>query len=293
MRRLTSAAILLIALLVAYIPTTHGQETSHTFPETGKTVRGRFLQYWQEGGGLAQFGYPISSEIGEKSPTNGRVYTVQYFERALFEYHPENQPPTDVLLALLGSFTYQQKYPNGAPGQTPHTSGNSKVFSETGKRIGGTFLAYWNSHGSLAQQGLPISDEFQEKSALDGKIYIVQYFERAVFELHSENPASSNVLLTQLGTVRYQQIYATGPPSLKPPVALPPAIPKVIPTATAKPKPAPTTKPAPTAKPVVPPSSGVRCGATCRDGSHSSATGRGACSHHGGVDHWLYCDLIP
>lgn len=26
--------------------------------------------------------------------------------------------------------------------------------------------------------------------------------------------------------------------------------------------------------------------ATCRDGSHSNATGRGACSHHGGVSSW-------
>jgi|SRR5699024_6231438 len=30
-----------------------------------------------------------------------------------------------------------------------------------------------------------------------------------------------------------------------------------------------------------------RTGARCEDGSHSNATGRGACSHHGGVDYWL------
>lgn len=30
----------------------------------------------------------------------------------------------------------------------------------------------------------------------------------------------------------------------------------------------------------------VRVGAVCRDGSSSSATGRGACSHHGGVAYW-------
>lgn len=36
------------------------------------------------------------------------------------------------------------------------------------------------------------------------------------------------------------------------------------------------------------PATGGRVGAVCRDGSRSSATGRGACSHHGGVDHWLY-----
>lgn len=27
-------------------------------------------------------------------------------------------------------------------------------------------------------------------------------------------------------------------------------------------------------------------GATCSDGTTSSATGSGACSHHGGVSHW-------
>jgi hypothetical protein len=36
------------------------------------------------------------------------------------------------------------------------------------------------------------------------------------------------------------------------------------------------------------PSSGARTGAICKDGTPSSATGSGACSHHGGVDHWLY-----
>jgi hypothetical protein len=33
---------------------------------------------------------------------------------------------------------------------------------------------------------------------------------------------------------------------------------------------------------------GNRTGAVCKDGTISSATGQGACSGHGGVDHWLY-----
>lgn len=28
--------------------------------------------------------------------------------------------------------------------------------------------------------------------------------------------------------------------------------------------------------------------AICRDGNRSSATGKGACSHHGGENYWLY-----
>ena len=35
-------------------------------------------------------------------------------------------------------------------------------------------------------------------------------------------------------------------------------------------------------------SSGFRVGAICNDGWRSNATGQGACSHHGGVDYWLY-----
>jgi acetyl esterase/lipase len=174
------------------------------FAETGKTVSGKFLQYWQSHGGLAQQGFPISNELREISDTDGKTYTVQYFERAVFELHPDNQPPNDVLLSLLGSFRYQQKYASGAPGQTPNTSLGSVLFKETGKRLGGAFLQYWQSHGGLAQQGLPISDEFMEKSDLDGKTYLVQYFERAVFEYHPENQPPNDVLLSQLGTFRYK-----------------------------------------------------------------------------------------
>jgi len=42
------------------------------------------------------------------------------------------------------------------------------------------------------------------------------------------------------------------------------------------------------AKSAPPSTSGTRTGCICRDGTQSTATGRGACSHHGGVDHWLY-----
>ena len=37
-------------------------------------------------------------------------------------------------------------------------------------------------------------------------------------------------------------------------------------------------------------SSSYRIGAICSDGTRSYATGRGACSHHGGVAYWLYSD---
>jgi hypothetical protein len=190
-----------------FLPTPIPGEATRTFPETGKTVQGVFLDYWDRNGGLAQQGYPISNMFTEISTLNGKPYTVQYFERAVFEYHPENQPPYNVLLSQLGTFRYKSKYPNGAPGQTPNTSSGSIQFTETGHRVGGRFLEYWQQNGGLAQQGYPISDEFQEKSDLDGKTYTVQYFERAVFESHPENQPPYDVLLSQLGTFRYRELY--------------------------------------------------------------------------------------
>lgn len=46
--------------------------------------------------------------------------------------------------------------------------------------------------------------------------------------------------------------------------------------------------PTPAPEPVQRSSSGARTGAVCNDGSTSTATGRGACSHHDGVDYWTY-----
>jgi predicted metalloprotease len=182
----------------------------HFFFETFQASSGAFWYYWNDNGGLAQQGFPISEEFIEKSDTDGKEYLVQYYERAVFEYHPETTQR--VLLSLLGNFEYKRKYPNGAPGQQPNTSAGSVLFRETGKRLGGPFLAYWRANGGLAQQGFPISDEFMEVSPVDGKQYRVQYFERAVFELHPETPRTP-VLLSLLGRFQYERKYQANLPS--------------------------------------------------------------------------------
>jgi hypothetical protein len=91
-------------------------QTCQTFSETGFEVCGRFLAYWYKYGGLPVFGYPVGIPLKETSPTDGKEYLVQYFERAEFELHPENQPPYDVLLSQLGREKYEQLYPNGTSG---------------------------------------------------------------------------------------------------------------------------------------------------------------------------------
>jgi hypothetical protein len=61
------------------------------------------------------------------------------------------------------------------------------------------------------------------------------------------------------------------------------------PTPTPNPMPTPTPTPSPTPTPTPAPSR-YRIGAICTDGTRSTATGSGACSHHGGVRCWLYSD---
>lgn len=102
------------------------QAGCRTFSQTGHKVCGRFLDYWNKNGGLAQQGYPISEEFTETSALNGKPYVVQYFERAVFELHPENKAPFDVLLSQLGTFAGQAKYTQGFP----PTSGTAPFYED-------------------------------------------------------------------------------------------------------------------------------------------------------------------
>ena len=206
----TTSIKLVMTLLIALLlhPMMDQQESGRYFPQTGCTMRGRFLSYWQQHGGLAQFGLPLTEQFYDNPDSifKPQGLLVQHFERAVFEYQPENQPPNDVLLTLLGSQAYKQKYPDGAPNQLASRS-NPYYFAATGKTLGGNFRAYWEGHGGLAVQGYPLSDEFSEVSSVDGRSYTVQYFERAVFELHPENAGTQyEVLLTPLGVQRYRSL---------------------------------------------------------------------------------------
>jgi hypothetical protein len=163
------------------------------FAESGHSLAEPFKSYWDKNGGLAQFGFPLTEPFTEQSIDDGKSYTVQYFERARFEHHPEAKDPQyQVLLGFLGkSFHPLDKAITAKEG--------ARFFAETGHNLSGTFRTYWEANGGLAIYGLPISEEIKEVSAIDGKTYTVQYFERARFELHPENKAPYDVLLGQLG----------------------------------------------------------------------------------------------
>lgn len=147
------------------------------------------------------------------NPDLGRPFTVQYFERQRFEYHPELAgTPYEVQLGRLGAEDAQRR---GLLGSQPFqpipasaAAPGCRFFPETSHTLCEPFLSYWQSHGlefgdpgisfreSLALFGYPISEPFRDPATG----LTVQYFERARFEYHPDNPEPYRVLLGLLGT---------------------------------------------------------------------------------------------
>lgn len=174
-------------------PVSSQQSTSDRFyfPQTGHTLAYGFKDFWQSHGGVAVFGYPISEEFSETNPDTGEVYTVQYFERNRFEYHPELAgTPWEVSLGRLGVQTAPQVFPASPPVE----ASGVLYFPVTQHTLSGVFRAFWEAHGGLDVFGYPTSEPFEEGGVL------VQYFERSRFEYHPEYPAGSQVMLTRLGS---------------------------------------------------------------------------------------------
>ncbi len=93
------------------IPDSH-QSGVQWFSQTGHTLRGVFLDYWNQHGGVQQFGYPLTEEFVDASGPGNMPLVVQYFERNRFELDSESKTATlinDVKLELFGREYLQQK----------------------------------------------------------------------------------------------------------------------------------------------------------------------------------------
>ena len=74
---------------------------------------------------------------------------------------------------------------------------DTRLFPETGQRVAGRLLNFWDQNGALPIFGLPIEAQNAQKT-LDGT-FQMQTFERNRLELHPENAAPYDVLLGRLG----------------------------------------------------------------------------------------------
>ena len=211
---------------------THPEYGAHNslvrFFETDQELQGRLRSFWIQNGELPVFGYPKEPASYQVS-TDGNTYWSQWFERTRIELHPENLPPYDVLLGLLGRQRMEQALAGADVGiiqdlsalqaaMTPedpaHAPGSDcQYFDVTRHWVCNTdgavgFKAYWNHTGlrglssyasHLALFGYPLTLVYAARRPHDGAPILVQWFERARFEWHADNHDPYRVLLGLLG----------------------------------------------------------------------------------------------
>lgn len=184
------AMIIALMLLLVVVSNSSAQGlVERYFDETGHTVRGRFLTFFDKYGGLAIFGYPITEEFPD--PKSGLI--VQYFQRARLELNPNNPERFQVQLGLLGD---ELKYgqPRLPLSQIPSpTNPGCYYFPQTGHSVCNAFLDYFRAHGGLDVFGYPIAEYKVESDR------IVQAFQRARMEWRPELATGQKVQLTTLG----------------------------------------------------------------------------------------------
>lgn len=211
-KRIVCRLILALALLtVALAPAPPAAAQTggpRCFPETGHCIAGQIATFWEANGGLPVFGLPISPLV--EVTADGRTVRAQWFERARLEQHPDQPPAYQVQLGRVGVEALQSTGRDWRSFAPAPAGPGCRRFAETGHAVCGPILAAWLSQGleldgrpglsdaeRLALFGLPLSS-LQEERLADGRVYQVQWFERARFELHPEL-GEAQVLLGLLG----------------------------------------------------------------------------------------------
>ncbi len=144
-------------------------QTVSYFEETGHTVQGEFLHFFEMFGGVDSLGYPLTEEI----VVDG--WTVQYFTKGRLERHPENEAAYRVTVGWLGDLLHRRRPPIPPVNIPPASDPNRRYFPETGHTVSGDFLLYFNAYGGKVRFGWPISEPF----LLEGRL--TQDFQSARF----------------------------------------------------------------------------------------------------------------
>lgn len=192
MLRRSFAVVLAICMLsTSWGPVRAQDQGSKYFSETGHNVKGEFLVFYNSNpNALFLYGYPITEEFVDKSNK-----TVQYFQRARFEYDPNQPAGQRVLLTQLG----RQTFVSTGPLNVANTLA-CRTYSETGYAVCFAFLEFFDQYGGVTQFGYPISGfEYHENK-------IVQYFEKARLEWQPWKMEGQRVVVSDLGRMYFDTL---------------------------------------------------------------------------------------
>lgn len=166
-------------------------EDSKYFSETGHNVKGEFFKFYSSNPNATfLFGYPITEEFTSKDGN-----TVQYFQRARFEFHRNLPEGQRIQLSTLGQFTYISTGPLNVA-----NSFACRLYTETGFSVCFAFLEFFDEYGGVGQFGYPISGfEYHENK-------IVQYFQKARLEWQPWMAEGQRVVVSDLGRMYFEKL---------------------------------------------------------------------------------------
>lgn len=189
MRRVFAILLTVGALASLALPA-YAQEGGRYYPETGHSVDGRFVDFFDGHGGLAILGYPITNSFID--PQTG--WLIQYFQNARVELAPDSGGVLTVRLSPLGEML------GGWQPPLPANSGSGagcRVYAESGHSVCHAFLDYYLADGGPALFGYPISEFRLENDR------IVQYFQGFRLDWYPDDPSGINVRVAPLGRVHF------------------------------------------------------------------------------------------
>ncbi len=190
MRRL----MLCLALLALLAPRPVAARSRY-FPETKQWLSGALLQFWETHGGAATLGLPIGPAL-LTTPARGRpARTEQSLERARLILAAG---AAGVELAPLGADSLRLRGVDARQLPLTALAGPGCALQATGHQICGRLLAQWQRWPAVF--GAPLSDLVREE--IDGQPLVVQYFERARFELWPAAAAPDDLRLSRLESDR-------------------------------------------------------------------------------------------
>jgi hypothetical protein len=191
MRKIIKFHLALILLLSFWSPVSAQTLASKYFSETGHNVTGEFLAFYNANANATfLYGYPITEQFTSR---DGK--TVQYFQRARFEYDSTMPEGQRVRLTPLGRETFVS---TGI--LNVNNTFACRTYAETGYSVCFAFLEFFDQNGGVAQFGYPISGfEYHENK-------LVQYFERTRIEWQPWRAEDQRVVISDLGRVYFDKL---------------------------------------------------------------------------------------
>ncbi len=187
--------LLSVLLVLLFLPgsagISHAQaEDELYFPETGHTIRGPFLEFFQSAADpLLLFGYPITDEF-EHPITHVRV---QYFQKVRLDL-VQGGSGEEVQLAPLGEDLKDDQAPLASISKDSPACRKINGYS-----VCYAFLQFFDAYDGAHFLGDPIS----EAQIYEGRI--IQNFRYSRLEWRPELPSGQRVGVTDLGRIHYDR----------------------------------------------------------------------------------------